>query len=115
MGAPGRWVGRWVGALVYTYLPAHDLHMSRPFKPADLLTFILVTVSSHPSLARHAQADLKKEGRITEPEYLLFKLLQMQKVDQNIIRRLQETFWQLDANNTGRIELGEGMDLPRYS
>ncbi len=50
--------------------------------------------------------DLDGDRRVTEAEYVLFKLMQMQKVDLDILARLIEKYHELDADGTGFLQLG---------
>jgi len=46
-----------------------------------------------------------KTDEVTEPDYLMFKLMQMQRVDENILHRLQERFDVLDNDRHGALEI----------
>jgi hypothetical protein len=47
---------------------------------------------------------------VTEAEYLIFKLLQLQKVDEELLGRLQTRFDELDTD--GQDGLNVGTDIP---
>merc|ERR1712216_687388 len=52
------------------------------------------------------KCDLEGNGIISETEYAIFKLQQMDKVDKDLMARITSTFSQLDKDNTGYIEVG---------
>lgn len=58
------------------------------------------------------KADVAKNGKITEAEYTIFKLQQMQKVDGALIERILWTFRELDRNDSGKIEIGDDIPAP---
>mmetsp|Transcript_62048 Transcript_62048/g.140355 ORF Transcript_62048/g.140355 Transcript_62048/m.140355 type:complete len:875 (+) Transcript_62048:119-2743(+) len=45
-------------------------------------------------------------GRISEADYCLFKLLQMKKVNEEVMIRLIDQFFELDKENTGSLVVG---------
>jgi len=55
-------------------------------------------------------ADIGKIGVITEADYVLFKLQQMQKVDANMLDLLIDRFEELDENANGWLDIG--IDVP---
>jgi len=59
------------------------------------------------------KADLKGDGRVTEAEYTAFKLQQMQKLDKKLAAYIATSFKELDANQSGRIEIGDDIPYPR--
>lgn len=53
------------------------------------------------------KADLHQRGEITEVDYILFKLQQMQKVDEPTLLRLTARFTSLDTRRKGLLKIGE--------
>jgi len=53
------------------------------------------------------KSDLDRDGRITEADFVLFKLQQMQRVDPLVLDRLIDRFDQLDADKTGAVDIGK--------
>jgi hypothetical protein len=43
--------------------------------------------------------------KVTEADYLIFKLMQLQRVDEDILHRLQERFDELDNDLVGCLEV----------
>jgi kynurenine formamidase len=56
------------------------------------------------------QADLHRRGTITQVDYTLFKLQQMQSVDEATLARLTERFTALDTRQKGLLSIG--LDVP---
>jgi len=56
------------------------------------------------------RADLLRNGRISQTEYVLFKLHQMQKLDENLLIRLTDRFKELDVHGDGTLDIG--VDCP---
>ena len=52
------------------------------------------------------RANLRNDGRVTETDYLLFKLLQLQKVDVAVLEKLVDRYHALDVDNSGTLEIG---------
>jgi len=52
------------------------------------------------------KCDVEDIGVVSEPDYVLFKLQQMQKVYRPTLRRLAERFKAVDANGNGSIVIG---------
>jgi len=52
------------------------------------------------------KADIDGSGKISESEYVLFKLQQMQKVDLVMLDRLVDRYHALDVDNTGYLTVG---------
>mmetsp|Transcript_59988 Transcript_59988/g.120395 ORF Transcript_59988/g.120395 Transcript_59988/m.120395 type:complete len:809 (-) Transcript_59988:91-2517(-) len=55
-------------------------------------------------------ADLEMNGKITQAGWILFKLRQMQRVDDKLLIRIVQRFHELDDNFTGTLEIG--VDIP---
>jgi len=53
------------------------------------------------------KADIDKEGSITEADYIVFKLLQMQKVDMGLLAKLQKRFDEINTDGSGVLNIGE--------
>ena len=49
------------------------------------------------------RANLRNDGRVTETDYLLFKLLQLQKVDVAVLEKLVDRYHALDVDNSGTV------------
>jgi hypothetical protein len=49
---------------------------------------------------------LDRDGRVSEADYVLFKLQQMQKVDPEVMDRLITRFHTLDVDDTRYLEIG---------
>jgi hypothetical protein len=52
------------------------------------------------------KADIHGEGQVSESSYILFMLLQMQKVDARILDRLIDKFRELDLDRSGFLNVG---------
>ena len=52
------------------------------------------------------KADISKDGRGDEADYVIFKLQQMQAVDEDVLERLQRRFEELDIGESGELHLG---------
>jgi hypothetical protein len=52
------------------------------------------------------KADTDGDGRVSEAEYVLFKLQQMLKVDMNMLERLIDRFHELDSGGEGSLDVG---------
>ena len=50
--------------------------------------------------------DLDGDGRVSESGYVLFKLLQMQKVDERSLNQLIDRWRSLDENGDGYLQVG---------
>jgi len=59
------------------------------------------------------KADIDGDGKITEADYVLFKLQQMQKVDLDMLDRLLNRFRELDVEGEGALDIG--IDVPSAS
>jgi hypothetical protein len=55
-------------------------------------------------------SDFDRDGRVTEAEYVLFKLQQMLKVDTSTIDRLYDRYHKLDVGGRGMLDVG--IDIP---
>jgi hypothetical protein len=55
-------------------------------------------------------ADLEMKGKISQAGWILFKLRQMQRVDDRLVQRIVLRFKEIDDNNTGSLEIG--VDVP---
>eukprot|EP00615_Pteridomonas_danica_P000440 CAMPEP_0114366096 /NCGR_PEP_ID=MMETSP0101-20121206/28973_1 /TAXON_ID=38822 ORGANISM="Pteridomonas danica, Strain PT" /NCGR_SAMPLE_ID=MMETSP0101 /ASSEMBLY_ACC=CAM_ASM_000211 /LENGTH=897 /DNA_ID=CAMNT_0001514893 /DNA_START=224 /DNA_END=2914 /DNA_ORIENTATION=+ len=52
------------------------------------------------------KADVDKTGVITEAEYIIFKLQQMQRLDTKLLNRLMDQFDEIDFDNTRMLLIG---------
>jgi len=51
-------------------------------------------------------ADIEGDGRVTEADFVLFKLLEMQAVDAKVLDRVYARYKKLDASGNGLLEVG---------
>lgn len=71
----------------------------------------------HAALARRTTggdleaADLDKDGEVGVAEYVLFKLKEMGKVEQDDVDEIMEQFEQLDVSHDGRLDLADLREL----
>lgn len=56
--------------------------------------------------------DLEGDGQINEAEYTIFKLLQLQKVDREFLIPIAERFRELDADGSGKLDVGVEVPAP---
>jgi hypothetical protein len=56
------------------------------------------------------RADLDKDGKVSEADFVLFKLQQMQKVDRDMMERLIVRYHELDVDGEGALDIG--IDVP---
>jgi hypothetical protein len=52
------------------------------------------------------RSDLDLDGRLSEADYILFKLVQLHEVDMDVMARLVGRFKDLDPNGSGNLEIG---------
>jgi acyl transferase domain-containing protein len=52
------------------------------------------------------KADIDGDGKVTQPDFILFKLQQMQQVDSQILDRLIDRYNELDTDGSGFLTLG---------
>ena len=57
------------------------------------------------------KADISGDGRVSEAEYVLFKLQQLGKVDPAAILELSDRFSELDSDGNGFLDVGK--EVPR--
>lgn len=53
------------------------------------------------------KADVNGDGKVSESEFILFKLQQLRKVDTAALQLISEQFKRIDADGSGFIEIGE--------
>ena len=52
------------------------------------------------------RADFDLDGRVTEADYILFKLMQLRQIDSDVLARIVGRFHDLDWNKSGILEIG---------
>jgi hypothetical protein len=56
------------------------------------------------------KCDLDGDGKVSEADYVLFKLQQMQKVDAGMMDMLIDRYHELDVDGEGALDVG--IDIP---
>jgi len=90
----------WVGSVLRQFI---DLYVNEFIGEEIIAKVIGSTTNVH-------KCDVIGDGKVSVPEYLLFKLQELQMVDKNIVDILRARFNELDRNSN--LALDVGVDVP---
>lgn len=99
------------------YMPIATLAMGNVIRKLSRVMLVMVEerinlliIESPTSLYR---ADVLDSGFLDEPDYILYKLQQMQKLDKDMLDRMIDLFEELDTSHSGFLRVG--VDVPSRS